>query len=72
MAGMMHWRVSSAANVLMLGRYEPICARVYRWPDCGARRLFMRATDWYFEETEHCRQIVMIASFRRHMHDRRN
>ena len=55
---MNHWRASSLAGLLLTGRYRPVCAWVYGLPDSAFRRGFIRATDWWFGETDHARRVA--------------
>ena len=55
--GNAHWIASSTAGLLLTGRYEPVCSRVYCLPDCAFRRCFIRATDRVFHERDHARRI---------------
>lgn len=54
---MLHWWLSSAAGLVLTGRYRPLCALVHRAPDCRARRAFSRAMDRAFREPEHLRRV---------------
>lgn len=57
---MLHWHASTALGLLLTGRPRPVCAIVYGWPDCAARRAFMRWADRAFGEAGHCRRIAAI------------
>ena len=55
---MNHWQASSAAGLLLTGRWRPVCAWVHGLPDSAFRRGFIRATDWWFGETDHARRVA--------------
>lgn len=55
----MHWMLSSAAGFAITGTARPLCSIVYEARDCRARRAFMRATDWLFDERDHCRRVAL-------------
>lgn len=55
---MWHWRCSSAAGMILTGRYRPLCAWVYGLPDSAFRRAFLRGADRWFAETDHCARIA--------------
>ena len=54
-----HWRTSSAAGFVLTLRLRPLCSIVYEANDSAARRGFLRAADWWFEEVDHCRRIAL-------------
>lgn len=55
----MHWTASSIAGFLLTGQYRPLCSIAYEAPDCLARRAFLRAADWLFDEVGHCRRVAL-------------
>lgn len=65
---MWHWRLSSTLGLLLTGRYQPVCAAVYAAPECMARRAFLHAADWLFDEDQHCRRIWLTYRLGRAIH----
>lgn len=57
--GGLHWTISSAAGFVLTGTARPLCSIAYEAPDCMARRAFLRAADWLFAESDHCRRIAL-------------
>lgn len=56
---MLHWTLSSSLGLLLTGRYRPLCSIAYEARDCAARRAFLRAADWLFRESDHCRRVAL-------------
>ena len=57
--GGLHWTISSAAGFVLTGTARPLCSIAYEAPDCMARRAFLRAADWLFDEVGHCRRVAL-------------
>lgn len=55
-----HWRASSIAGFLLTLTLRPVCSIVYELNDSAARRGFLRAADWFFDERDHCRRVALI------------
>lgn len=56
---MWHWRVSSAAGLILTGTARPLCSIAYEARECAARRVFLRVMDHAFAESDHCRRIAL-------------
>ena len=54
-----HWAASSAAGFVITGRLRPLCSIAYEARDCAARRAFLRAADWLFDEVGHCQRVAL-------------
>ena len=67
--GGVHWALSSAAGLLLTGRYRPLCSVVYEAPNCSARSAFLRAADWLFAEERHCQRIACTYRLGRTLRD---